>query len=76
MDLNGDMELDNYEINLSNVSEGANYSDEVVTKDMARMAIESTISENRNITRNVSVGIYSGIKDKLQEYDNVKGLGK
>lgn len=77
MDLNGDMELDNYEIALANVYEGANYNPKQnVTEAMAKEAIANAFGRNQSITRNVSLAIYDGLKDKIQEYGNAKGLGK
>ena len=78
MDLNNDMELDNYEVTIGNVYEGAdaNINAEAVTEDMARMAIAARMKENRKVTSAVSMAIYSDVKDKIVEYENKKEMGR
>lgn len=69
MDINGNMELENFELVISIVSEGDNMDIEpsMITEEMALSSIKNTVNNNRQLNRNVNLAIYDLLRNDVLE---------
>lgn len=78
MDINENMELEEFELLLDRMTDGIDLSvnSDDITEEMVSNAIKNNLDNNRRINRNVDIAIYDSLRCDLVEYlnTNTKGL--
>ena len=67
MDINGNMELENFEIVIGKVSEGdsMDIDPSMISEEMVLSAINKNLDNNRQLNRNVNLAIYDLIRSDV-----------
>lgn len=72
MDINNNIELDDFELRLDELLEGIDVSINTneITEEMVFSSINSAFDNNRKINRNVEIAVCDSIRSDLIEYLN------
>ena len=72
MDINENMELEEFELLLDRMTDGIDLSvnSDDITEEMVSNAIKNNLDNNRRINRNVDIAIYDSLRCDLVEYLN------
>lgn len=78
MDINNNMELENYELVIGNVSEGINskIDSSMIAEEMVKKSIDKQIANNRKLNNSVEQAVYEMVKNDLLPYINENVRGK
>lgn len=78
MDINNNMEIENFEMVIDGVFEGdsMNVNPDLITEEMVMSSIKKNINRNRILNRSVSMAVYDLVRNDLAEYtnNNVRGM--
>lgn len=78
MDINNNMEIENFELVIDRVFEGenTNIDSDMITEEMVTSSIKKNIDRNRVLNRSVSMAVYDLVRNDLLEYtnNNVRGM--
>ena len=78
MDINNNMEIENFELVIDRVSEGDSMDIEpsTITQEMVMSSIKKNIDRNGILNRSVSMAVYDLVRNDLLEYkkNNVRGM--
>ena len=78
MDINNNMEIENFEMVIDKVFEGdsLDVNSDLITEEMVMASIKKNIDRNRILNRSVSMAVYDLVRNDLSEYknNNVRGM--
>ena len=78
MDINNNMEIEDFELVIDRVFEGenTNIESDMMTEEMVMSSIKKNIDRNRVLNRSVSMAVYDLVRNDLLEYtnNNVRGM--
>lgn len=77
MDINNNMELEDFELVIGNVAEGyeSNIEPSMITEEMVKKAVVRQITDNRKLNTGFEHAVYDMVRDDLLPYvnGNIKG---
>ena len=78
MDINNNMELEDFELVIGNVSEGyeSNIEPAMITEEMVKKAVERQMTDNRSLNNGFEHAVYDMVRDDLLPYVNENIRGK
>lgn len=78
MDINNNMEIENFELVIGNISEGveSNIEPMMITEEMVKKAVERQIIDNRSLNNGFEHAVYDMVRDDLLPYVNENIRGK
>lgn len=78
MDINNNMEIENFELVIGNISEGveSNIEPMMITEEMVKKAVERQITDNRSLNNGFERAVYDMVRDDLLPYVNENIRGK
>ena len=78
MDINNNMEIENFEMVIDKVFEGdsLDVNPNLITEEMVMASIKKNIDRNRILNRSVGMAVYDLVRNDLSEYknNNVRGM--
>ena len=78
MDIYNNMEIENFELVIGNISEGveSNIEPMMITEEMVKKAVERQIIDNRSLNNGFELAVYDMVRDDLLPYVNENIRGK